>query len=173
MGQNDYAGGGAPGGDGRGKRVIEASGAGPKARYYPILEAEGDPTTDAKWAWDTHTIAGWRGLHRRQACYVTAACLEAVGLAEAGECYELCLLCLFRNEYIAKLADGPQVISEYRRKSPRIVRAIEGLEDPREAYLYIHEHWLVRGLGFVANGRWDEAYAVYREMQRALEDALL
>ena len=52
-------------------------------------------------------------------------------------------------------------------------RAIEGLEDPREAYLYIHERWLVRGLGFVANGRWDEAYAVYREMQRALEDALL
>ena len=58
-------------------------------------------------------------------------------------------------------------------KSPRILRAIEGLEDPREAYLCIHERWLVWGLGFVANGRWDEAYTLYREMHRALEDVLL
>lgn len=104
---------------------------------------------------------------------MTAACLVALGLADANECYEVCLLRLFRNEYVAKLADGPHVILDYRRKSPRILRAIEGLEDPREAYLCIHERWLVRGLGFVANGRWDEAYAVYREMHRALEDALL
>ena len=45
-------------------------------------------------------------LHRRRACYVTAACLEAQGLADANECYEVCLLRLFRNEYVAKLADG-------------------------------------------------------------------
>jgi hypothetical protein len=153
--------------------VVEAFGASPKSRYYPILEAEGEPITDGKSAWGTHTMAQRRRLHRRHACYVTAACLEALGLADANECYEVCLLRLFRNEYVAKLADGPQVISDYRRKSPRILRAIEGLEDPREAYLCIHERWLVRGLGFVANGRWDEAYTVFREMHRALEDALL
>ena len=153
--------------------MIETSRTSPRARYYPVLEAEGNATTGAKRAWGKYTIAERRRLHRRRACYVTAACLEVLGLADANQCYELCLLRLFRNEYIAKLADGPQVLSDYRRKSPRILRAIEGLEDPREAYLYIHERWLVRGLGFVANGRWDEAYAVYREMHRALEDALL
>ena len=173
MGRHNYAGEGIPCGNGRNTRVVKASGASPKARYYPILEAEGKPIADAKRAWGTHTLAQRRRLHRRRTCYVTAACLEARGLAEANECYEVCLLRLFRNEYIAKLADGSQVISDYRQKAPRILRAVGSLEDPRDAYLYIHERWLVRGLGFVANGGWDEAYAVYREMQSVLEDELL
>ena len=86
--------------------MIQTSRTSPRARYYPVLEAEGDPTTGAKRAWDTRTITERRRLHRRRACYVTAACLEAQGLADANECYEVCLLRLFRNEYVAKLADG-------------------------------------------------------------------
>lgn len=162
-----------PYGEGRGKQVVGVFRASPRARYYPVLESGYEPCTDAKEVCGTRTIADRRGLYRRQTCYVTAACLEALGLADAAACYELCLLRLFRDEYVTKLADGPRIISDYRRKSPWILRAIERLEDPRGDYLRIHERWLVPWLGFIAKGRWDEAYAVYTEMHGTLEDELL
>ncbi len=153
--------------------MIEVFRSNPRARYYPVPEIGGGPPTGAQRLWEARTIADRQGSDPRCVCYVTAACLEALGLAEADRCYEICLLRLFRDEHVAKLADGPRVISDYRRKSPRILRAIENLEDPRGAYLCIHERWLVPWLGLVSNGRWDEAYAVYCEMQGTLEGEFL
>lgn len=153
--------------------MIDVSRANPRARYYPVPKIGGEPLAGAKRLWETSTITDRQASTRRCVCYVTAACLKALGLAEADRCYEICLLRLFWGEHVAKLADGPRVISDYRRKSPRILRAIENLEDPRGVYLCIHERWLVPWLGLVSNGWWDEAYTVYCEMHGTLEGEFL
>jgi hypothetical protein len=62
-------------------------------------------------------------------------------------CYELRLLNLFCKEYIAKQPDG------------------EALE--------LHARYLAPTVALIVNGRWDEAYAIYRAMCEDMENRYL
>lgn len=110
---------------------------------------------------------------RRGLCLITEACVRAHGLSD--DCYELSLLRLFRREYVEKLPEGEEVLAEYARKAPKIVATIDAL--PAAEALPVWEHLYRRGIrrsvALIKDGRWDEAYTVYREMCRELEARFL
>ena len=102
-------------------------------------------------------------------CFIATACAEARGLPD--DCYELSLLRLFREEYVAKLPDGEAVLVEYREKAPKVVFAIEALGEERAGEIW--EHLYERGVGqaveLILGGAWDEAFGVYEAMCREME----
>jgi hypothetical protein len=55
-------------------------------------------------------------------CFLTTACVKHAGLAD--DCRELQVLRALRDGYVAKLPDGPALISQYYEMAPRILRRI-------------------------------------------------
>ncbi len=113
------------------------------------------------------------GNHEASGCYLTDACLVLRGLAHADSCYELCLIELFRKEYIAKLPGGEDVLSDYDKKSSRIAQAIRVETDAWQAYLELYDGYLTTIVALIVNGRWDEAYEAYRVMCKDMESQYL
>jgi hypothetical protein len=107
------------------------------------------------------------------ACFVTSACVEARRLPD--DCYELCLLRLFRREYVAKRPDGVQVLAEYEEKAPKIVSAIAALgpEKAQDVYGDLYERGVSRSVSLIQNGLWGEAYELYRAICEELEETYL
>jgi hypothetical protein len=95
------------------------------------------------------------------------------GLAHADSCYELCLIELFRNEYIAKLPGGEDVLSDYDKKGSRIAQAIRVETDAWQVYLELYDGYLTTIVALIVNGRWDEAYEAYRAMCKDMESRYL
>jgi hypothetical protein len=56
-------------------------------------------------------------------CFLTTACTEAAGLRD--DCHELTTLRRFRDYYVRRLPDGPEMIEEYYRSAPVIVSRIQ------------------------------------------------
>ena len=113
------------------------------------------------------------GNHEASGCYMTDACLVVRGLAHADSCYELCLIELFRNEYIAKLPGGEDVLSDYDKKGSRIAQAIRVETDAWQVYLELYDGYLTTIVALIVNGRWDEAYEAYRAMCKDMENRYL
>ncbi len=111
--------------------------------------------------------------HEASGCYVTDACLVVRGLAHADSCYELCLIELFRREYIARLPGGEDVLSDYDKKSSRIAKAIRVEADDWQVYLELYDGYLTTIVALIVNGKWDEAYAAYRAMCKDMENRYL
>ncbi len=107
------------------------------------------------------------------ACFVTSACVEACGLPD--DCYELCLLRLFRREYVAKRPDGARVLAEYEEKAPKIVSAIDALGPGKahDVYQDLYERGVKRSVCLIQNGLWGEAYELYRVICEELEKTYL
>ena len=113
------------------------------------------------------------GNHAASGCYVTDACLVVRGLAHADFCYELCLIDVFRNEYIAKLPGGEGMLSDYDEKSSRIAQAIRVETDVWQVYLELYDGYLTTLVARIVNGRWDEAHEAYRAMFKDMESRYL
>ena len=115
----------------------------------------------------------YRRSHTRSACFIATACAEVRGLPD--DCYELSLLRLFREEYVAKLPDGEAVLAEYREKAPRVVSAIEALgeEGAGEIWEYLYERGVSRAVELILGGMWDEAFGVYETVCREMERRFL
>jgi hypothetical protein len=115
----------------------------------------------------------YRRARTRSACFIATACAEVRGLPD--DCYELSLLRLFREEYVAKLPDGEGVLAEYHEKAPRIVSAIEALgeEGAGEVLEYLYERGVSRAVELILGGMWDEAYGVYEAMCREMDRRFL
>ena len=63
-------------------------------------------------------------------CYITTACVNAMGLPD--DCEELTLLRRFRDSYLLQKKNGDQLIDLYYRYSPQIVTAIRRRDDEEE-----------------------------------------
>jgi hypothetical protein len=113
------------------------------------------------------------GNHEASGCYMTDACLVVRGLAHADSCYELCLIELFRNEYIAKLPGGEDILGDYEEKASRIARAIRVETDAWHVYLELYDGHLTTIVALIVNGRWEEAYGAYRAMCEDMESRYL
>jgi len=109
----------------------------------------------------------------KSACFIATACAEARGLPD--DCYELSLLRLFREEYVAKLPQGEAVLTEYREKAPKVVSAIGALGEERsgEVWEHLYESGVVRAVELILGGMWDEAFGVYEAMRREMERRFL
>ena len=142
-------------------------------RYHPDPKSS-SPTADSSYGpWEAYLFQVPNEHNGAFGCYITDACLEVRGLAQADSCYELRLLYLFHKEYIAKLPDGEAVLGDYGRKAPRIARALEAERDVQHVRLQIYARYLAPVVALIVNGRWDEAYEIYRTMCQDMENRYL
>lgn len=74
-------------------------------------------------------------------CYLTSACVEYKGLED--DCYELATLRRFRDEYVAKLDNGKELINKYYETAPRIVTLINKSEIKDEIYGKMYDYILL------------------------------
>jgi hypothetical protein len=109
----------------------------------------------------------------KSVCFIATACAEARGLPD--DCYELSLLRIFREEYVAKLPDGEAVLAEYREKAPKVVSAIKALGEERagEIWEHLYERGVSRAVELILSGMWDEAFGVYEAMCHEMEERFL
>lgn len=121
----------------------------------------------------TREKPGRRPKGGRSLCYITGACTRARGLPD--DCYELSLLRLFRREYVQRLPAGPRLLAEYGEKAPRICAAIDALGERHalEVYDDLYTRGVRPSVSSIVNGRWDEAYVIYRTMCEELEERFL
>lgn len=68
-------------------------------------------------------------------CYLTNACLQSAGLGQ--DCMQLQVLRRFRDDYLAALPDGKQLISFYYHTAPLIVNRIDQHRDRRKIYRFL------------------------------------
>lgn len=68
-------------------------------------------------------------------CFLTTACLKAKGLPDNSE--ELTTLREFRDKYVKSLSNGAELIEEYYKIAPGLIKAIDESKTPDEFYDYI------------------------------------
>jgi hypothetical protein len=55
-------------------------------------------------------------------CFITSACVNYYGLSD--DCYQLRMLRGFRDNYLLKSSEGEQLVKDYYRIGPRIVKLL-------------------------------------------------
>lgn len=141
--------------------------------YYSTPKNDGNLFTSKEKIQNTDYFGNRKSARKPSMCYITTACVEARGLGD--DCYELNLLRLFRQEYVAQLPDGERIIADYHEKAPRILIAIESLGPARarEVYLELYERGIAPSVERIVVGRWDDAYEIYRTMCEELDKRFL
>ena len=120
--------------------------------------------------WEKYLFRAENGNSKTSGCYITDACLGIKGLAHADACYELCLVQLFCEEYVAKLPHWGKTLDQYAEKAPRIARAIHVEKDAWRVYLELYERYLLPMVSLIVNGQWEEAYLRYCAMCQDMEN---
>ena len=105
--------------------------------------------------------------------FITRAVMRGAGLSE--DCYEMSVLRMFRREYVGAMEDGEAVLSEYEEKAPQITQAIDGLsgEDSQKVWECLYVAGIVPAVLLITSGKWEEAYAIYRQMCEEIEALFL
>lgn len=114
-----------------------------------------------------------RGGAKPSLCFITTACVRSRGLED--DCYELELLRMFRENYVATRSDGEEVLAEYRSKAPALVAAIDA-HDPlvaRQAWDYVYEDGVAPACCLILSGQFEAAFDLYRDVCRVLEEHFL
>jgi len=107
----------------------------------------------------------WRS-EQRFACYLTSACVAAVGLPD--DCWELTAARWLRDAWLARQSGGRREIAAYYRDAPEIVARIHALPDP-DGYLKSLYAWHVLPACLAARlGLPRLAHRLYRRMVRTL-----
>ncbi len=108
-----------------------------------------------------------------EACYVTTACVGAVGLAD--DCWEMTTLRAFRDGPLTGSDGGPGQIAEYYARAPDVVAAIHARPDARRIWLATYFTGVLPAALAAKAGRTRLARAVYvrqvRRLERLAEDA--
>lgn len=101
-------------------------------------------------------------------CYIVTACLASRGLTS--DCDELAAIREFRDTYVSMRADGDDILSDYYRRAPDIVAAIESSPNSREIYDAIYIQFIERALVCIRESRPSEAVDLYRQLGKWLAD---
>ena len=99
-------------------------------------------------------------------CYLTSACINAKQLPD--NCYELCTLRRFRDDYLARVPGGKEDIETYYRVAPTIVSAIDSSPNASETWNKIYDELILPCLDYIERGLLREAYMHYRSYSLSL-----
>lgn len=100
-------------------------------------------------------------------CYVTSACVEAMGLPD--DCEELTTLRKLRDEWLKEQPGGKEKTKEYYRVAPGIVQAIEAKEDRKQVFQSIYDEMVCPCVKAIQEGKFQEACDLYERITRELE----
>lgn len=99
-------------------------------------------------------------------CFLTTATCQAKGFAD--DCEVLMAYRNFRDTWLAKTAEGQELIKEYYRIAPAIVRSINRRSDAREIYENMWRDYLEPGYRLVLDQKHAEAKDLYIELVKYL-----
>ena len=99
-------------------------------------------------------------------CFLTTACVDHAGLAD--DCRELQVLRRFRDDYVAALPDGQNILDEYYQIAPSIVRRIQ-LSQQRENILAALFGTVTEAVILIENGHYKQALDTYAAAFRSLK----
>ena len=120
---------------------------------------------DVYYKGDYHTLID--GFRRRKICYITTAVCETFDKPD--NCYELMRFREFRDEYLLRQPEGPDLVEEYYELAPRIVAAIDMRPDREKIYEGIWEEYLAPCLSMIEEEAYEECTDRYVTMVRTLE----
>jgi len=103
---------------------------------------------------------------KKEGCFLTTACVQHQLLPD--DCDELQTLRLLRNSYMAKSADGIEMIKQYQILGPAVVRSINGCANKDEIYTYMYTNMILPSVQLVKEGRNEEAVEYYRVFVKEL-----
>ena len=92
----------------------------------------------------------------RSGCYLTTACVEAMGLPD--DCRELTVLRNFRDHWLKEQATGPAEIAEYYEIAPRIVERIQRSEERMELLKGIYNEMITPCVDDIQAGNYEMAH---------------
>ena len=101
-------------------------------------------------------------------CYLTSACVLAKGLPD--DCYELATLRKYRDSWLSEQPECKSIIAKYYEIAPKIVAAIDKLENHKVIYEAIYEKMIAPCIALIEAGKMQETLALYRDMTLQLEE---
>ena len=101
-------------------------------------------------------------------CFLTSACTAARGLPD--DCHELTVLRNYRDNWLKHQSDGVLLIAKYYEVAPKIVEAIDKLENRLEIYDWIYENLVAPCVVLIEIGKNEEALELYRGVTLKLEE---
>ena len=100
-------------------------------------------------------------------CYVTTACLDALGLSR--DSLELRAMKVLTKEHILKSFSGKRDYVSYQRKGPAIVQAIESREDSQNIWEKTYGK-LKDIANNIISGNYEKGHQMYKELILGLEN---
>ena len=100
-------------------------------------------------------------------CFLTSACTAARGLPD--DCHELTVLRSFRDNWLKQQPDGVMLIAHYYEVAPKIVEAIDNLEDRLEIWDGVYRELVVPCVEMIEQERYPEALELYQGITEELE----
>ena len=100
-------------------------------------------------------------------CFLTSACTAARGLPD--DCHELTVLRNFRDNWLKNQPEGVLLIAHYYEVAPKIVEAIDKLENRLEIWDEVYREMVVPCVEMIQQERCQEALELYRGMTGKLE----
>ena len=94
-------------------------------------------------------------------CFLTSACTAARGLPD--DCHELTVLRNYRDNWLKNHPDGVLLIAHYYEVAPKIVEAIDKLENRLEIWDEVYREMVVPCMEMIAKGQNEDALELYRK----------
>ena len=107
-----------------------------------------------------------KGFHKKF-CYITTAVCET--FQKPDDCYELTLLRNYRDQYLAALPEGEEIIRAYYDVAPTIVKHINRQKNAGEIYRDIWSDYLSPCIHMIEEGKNEECKDLYIKMVRDLQ----
>ena len=108
------------------------------------------------------------GGFRKRWCFITTAVCENAGKRD--DCYELTAFRRFRDEELAKTADGRALIEEYYRVAPAIVSCMKYCDNTDLRCRELDEKYLTPCLRHIERGENEACRSLYVKMVKDLEN---
>ena len=103
-------------------------------------------------------------------CYLTSACVDYY--KKSDDCYELTTLRKLRDEHLAYMDGGKELISQYYETAPKIVQKIDKSDKRESYYKYIYEQ-ILKCIDFYKESNYFKSVDTYKEMVEYLKKELL
>ncbi len=99
-------------------------------------------------------------------CFITTAVCLSKGKTD--DCEELTLLRKFRDEWLKKQPDGPELVKMYYEVAPAIVESINKESDRKEIFEDIYMEYIVPCIRFIKEENYEMCKGVYVSMVAGL-----
>ncbi len=104
-------------------------------------------------------------------CFITTAVMKAQLDEFSDNCRELTMLRRVRDEYIAHLPNGPEMLAAYREFAPVYVELISKRPDAETVWKLLYDEYILEAVKHAEAGHFRKAYLVYLLMLESVQQS--